>query len=100
LRRTRHHSTDTYTGVVRAIVKRVGLYMQSVVDDVCLRQFVIEMAPWEDMISHRRELNQDLMPDDESQRIKDRNALAKKSLSLRSSSRSTPGPVKIMHYLL
>jgi len=40
------------------------------------------------MISHRRELNLDLMPDEESQRVKDQNALVKKSLSLRSSSRS------------
>jgi len=35
---------------------------------MCLRQFFIEvgeMAPWEEMISHRRELNLDLMPDGE-----------------------------------
>jgi len=91
LRRTRHHSANPYTGVVTAIIKRVGLYTQSVVDHVCLRQFLIEvreMAPWRDMISRRRELNLDLMPDEESQRVKDQNALVKKSLSLRSSSRS------------
>jgi len=40
------------------------------------------------MISHRRELNLDLMPDEESQHVKDQNALVKKSLSLWSSSRS------------
>ena len=39
------------------------------------------------MISHRRGLNLDLMPDEESQRVKDQNALVKKNLSLRSSSR-------------
>jgi len=35
---------------------------------MCLRQFLIEvgeMAPWEEMISHRRETNLDLMPDEE-----------------------------------
>ena len=48
LRRTFYLSADPYTGVVTVIIKRVGLYTQSVVDDVCLRQFLIlvgEMAP-------------------------------------------------------
>ena len=46
------------------------------------------MAPWEDMISQSRELNLDLMPDEESQRVKDKTALVEKGLSLRSSPRS------------
>lgn len=90
LRRTRRHSADPYSGVVTSIIKRIGLYTQTV-DDACLRQFLVEvgeMAPWEDMISQRRELNLDLVPDEESQRVKAQNALVEKSLSVRPSPRA------------
>ncbi|OAX42185.1 RNB-domain-containing protein [Rhizopogon vinicolor AM-OR11-026] len=85
LRRTRRSSADPYSGVVTSIIKRIGLYSQTNVDDVCLRQFLIEMgevAPWEDMTSQRRELNLDLMPEEESQRVKEHNAVVKKGLSV------------------
>ncbi|KAG1744013.1 uncharacterized protein EDB91DRAFT_1050833 [Suillus paluster] len=84
LRRTRSNSSDPFSGVVTSIIKRIGLYTQTMVDDVCLRQFLIdmgEMAPWEDVVTHRKELNLDLAPEEESQRVKEQNALVKKSLS-------------------
>ncbi|KAG2138306.1 hypothetical protein DEU56DRAFT_736400 [Suillus clintonianus] len=84
LRRTRSTATDPFSGVVTSIIKRVGLFNQTIVDDVCLRQFLIEMgemAPWEDVVTQRKELNLDLPPDEESQRVRDQNALVKRSLS-------------------
>lgn len=84
LRRARRHATDPYSGVVTSIIKRVGLYTQMIVDDVCLRQFLIEMgevAPWEDMVTQRRELNLDLTPDEQSQQVKEQNAIVKRGLS-------------------
>jgi exoribonuclease-2 len=57
---------------------------------VSLRQFLIdvgEIAPWEDMVSQRRELNLDLMPDAESPRVKEQNTIVTKGMSSRLSSR-------------
>lgn len=84
LRRTRNISIDPFSGVVTSIIKRIGLYAHKVVDDVCLRQFLVEMgemAPWEDIVAQRKELNLDLMPGEESQRLRDQDALVKRSLS-------------------
>ncbi|KAG2139200.1 uncharacterized protein EDB93DRAFT_1298861 [Suillus bovinus] len=84
LRRTRNTGIDPFSGVVTSIIKRVGLHAHKMVDDVCLRQFLIEMgemAPWEDMVTQRKELNLDATPDEESQRVRDQDALVKRSLS-------------------
>ncbi|KAG2341792.1 RNB-domain-containing protein [Suillus weaverae] len=85
LRRTRNTSIDPFSGAVASIIKRIGLHTHKMVDDVCLRQFLIEMgelAPWEDIVTQRKELNLDLMPDEESQRVRDQDALVKRGLSL------------------
>ncbi|KAG2365581.1 hypothetical protein BDR07DRAFT_1276798 [Suillus spraguei] len=84
-RRTRSSCTDPFSGVVTSIIKRIGLHAHKMVDDVCLRQFLIEigeMAPWEDIVTQRKELNLDLTPYKESQRVRDQDALIRRSLSL------------------
>jgi len=53
LRRTRHHSADPYTGMVTAIIKRVGLDTQSVVDDVSSAVFDRGLGNGFMVISHR-----------------------------------------------
>lgn len=97
LRRTRNTSIDPFSGVVTSIIKRIGLHAHKMVDDVCLRQFLIEMgeiAPWEDIVTQRKELNLDLMPDEESQRHRDQDALVKRSLSsMRTSQAKTKQPL-------
>jgi hypothetical protein len=84
LRRTRNTGVDPFSGVVTSILKRIGLHAHKIVDDVCLRQFLIEMgemAPWEDIVTQRKELNLDLTPDEESRRVRDQDALVKRGLS-------------------
>ncbi|KAG1865434.1 hypothetical protein DFJ58DRAFT_770883 [Suillus subalutaceus] len=91
LRRTRNTSVDPFSGVVTSIIKRIGLHAHKMVDDVCLRQFLIEMgemAPWEDIVTQRKELNLDLTLVEESQHVRDQDALVKRSLSLLRSSRA------------
>ncbi|KAG2048411.1 RNB-domain-containing protein [Suillus hirtellus] len=91
LRRTRNTCIDPFSGVVTSIIKRIGLHAHKMVDDVCLRQFLIEMgemAPWEDIVTQRKELNLDLTLDEESQRTRDEHALVQRSLSLSRPSRA------------
>ncbi|KAG2092304.1 uncharacterized protein F5147DRAFT_779698 [Suillus discolor] len=91
LRRTRNTCIDPSSGVVTSIIKRIGLHAHKMVDDVCSRQFLIEMgemAPWEDIVTQRKELNLDLTPDEESQRTRDEHALVQRSLSLLRPSRA------------
>ncbi|KAF9243436.1 mitochondrial exoribonuclease [Melanogaster broomeanus] len=67
LRRSREIYIDPYSIVVATILKKMGV--ADFVDDVVLHQVLVDLghlAPWDDLVSRRQEMNLDLAPDEVS----------------------------------
>lgn len=85
LRRHRDVVTDPYALIVASILKTLQVDAD-VIDPVVLREVLIDLghlAPWEDLVSRRKEYELDQLPEDESPRVAAQNLIVKRNLAVR-----------------
>lgn len=91
LRRHRDVITDPYALIVSSILKTLQVNAD-VIDPVVLREVLIDLghlAPWEDLVSRRKEYELDQLPEDESPRVAAQNLIVKRNLAVRPTSESS-----------
>lgn len=85
LRRHRDVVTDPYALIVASVLKTLQVDAD-VIDTVVLREVLIDLghlAPWEDLVSRRKEYELDQLPADESPRAAAENLIVKRNLTAR-----------------
>ncbi|KAI6042576.1 RNB-domain-containing protein [Pisolithus marmoratus] len=85
LRRHRDVVTDPYALIVASVLKTLQVDAD-VIDTVVLREVLIDLghlAPWEDLVSRRKEYELDQLPDNESPRVAAQNLIVKRNLAVR-----------------
>ncbi|KIJ66941.1 hypothetical protein HYDPIDRAFT_128420 [Hydnomerulius pinastri MD-312] len=82
LRRHRDVRIDPYSVIVTTVLKKMGIAES--IDSGVLHQVLVDLghlAPWDDLVTRRRELELDHRPDDESPKVIARNQIVQKNLT-------------------
>lgn len=91
LRRFRGFVVDPYAPVISSILKKLEISADSM-DSVALRGALIDLghsAPWEDMVSRRKELNLDQRRDEDSPEVAAQNRIVKRHFTRTATASST-----------